>query len=181
MKLEDDIVKLERNLYAGPGCIEIHGFDAVICLDDSCKVKTDKETRIYCYPLKAGEIVPFSNFKEAIRQLHKLMKLNKYVYVHCRNGCVRTGTLLATYYILYKGEPYYSTFGAYGLESKCYTELFTYWRFLDALENLVREFGQDFARKVFYKASSPDEVEIVSYWSHTILRRNPDLLKYYEE
>ena len=94
-----DYDMVEEGLYAGRGCVVAPSVDAVICLDPACRVRAPGAVE-YCYPIEEFSVEPFGNTARAIAKLLELRGKGASVYVHCVAGCGRTGTIIASYFVL---------------------------------------------------------------------------------
>ncbi|MMZ70277.1 Dual specificity phosphatase, catalytic domain [compost metagenome] len=62
---------------------------------------------------------PIGNFYKALAKLVELARAGRRVYVHCRAGCGRTGTLVAAYLIVEKGLGYEEAVSLYRARRGC--------------------------------------------------------------
>lgn len=137
----------------GPGCVEVRGFDAVICLDPECPVDPGG-AEVYCYPVEDFSVEPIGNFYKALAKLVELARAGRRVYVHCRAGCGRTGTLVAAYLIVEKGLGYEEAVGLYRARRGCGPQSWEQEMLLRGLDIIASRLGGREALRILGEARS---------------------------
>ncbi len=149
--------RIVDKLYAGAGCIDPPQVDKIICLDPECRANNAGVIDESCYPIEPGTIQPFRQLIDAVIDLYTSLESCKKVYVHCKNGCDRTGIVVSAYLIL-------SGFGASSALSKFYMARgcgpvgsYEQYMFLLGLERLVRKHGEKKAKEILESITDFEE------------------------
>lgn len=106
-------VEIYNGLYVGPGKIPLYDIDIdiIISLDCGAKPYEKRDIDNICLDIEDFDVEPISRIGEALEKIEASLKSGKRVYLHCRAGCGRTGTV-AIAYLFGKG---YSLDEAYNL------------------------------------------------------------------
>jgi hypothetical protein len=90
-------------LYAGKGNIRLSiKVNAIVCLSEGCKVDYDGSAIEYCYHLRREFVSP-QLLHKILSVIDKHLSRGEKVYVHCCEGCERTGTVIISYLMIYRG------------------------------------------------------------------------------
>lgn len=147
---------VEDGLIAGRGCVEVDGVDVVIGLDCSCRVRASG-AEYACFDIVDFDVAPWENLVGAILRLLSERRRGRRVYVHCRAGCGRTGTVVSAYLILSRGMSPREAVGYFRRVRGCGPESWQQHVFLEALGRLVVERGVEGALRALREASSFEE------------------------
>ncbi|GAB6148245.1 protein-tyrosine phosphatase family protein [Stetteria hydrogenophila] len=156
MYAEEGPAFVDDYVAGGPGCIRVDGFDAVVCLEPECPVEAEG-AQVYCYPIEDFSVEPLPNFHRALATLLSLAWEGLRVYVHCRAGCGRTGTLVSAYLILSKGLSHEEAVGVYRGIRGCGPESWEQHMLLKGLEILASRLGSQGALEALGRAGSLEE------------------------
>ncbi|HIQ13495.1 MAG TPA: hypothetical protein EYH44_03830 [Thermoprotei archaeon] len=106
-------VEIYKGLYVGPGKIPLYdiNIDIIISLDCGAKPYGRRDIENICLDIEDFDVEPISRIGEALENIDMSLASGKKVYLHCRAGCGRTGTV-AIAYLIGKG---YSLDEAYNL------------------------------------------------------------------
>ncbi len=137
-----------ENLYAGPGCIEPPQVDKIICLDPECSVHDIEGIEVSCYHLVPGTVQPFRNLVDAVIDLYESLESGKKVYVHCKNGCDRTGMVVSAYLVLI-GLSASTALSEFYMRRGCGPiGSYEQYMFLLGLEGLVKKYGKQKVKEI---------------------------------
>jgi len=104
-----------------------------------------------------GGVEPFQSFVGALLKLVDLRARGLRVYVHCRTGCGRSGSLIASYLVLVEGYSAGDAIDLFRLKRGCGPESWEQYEFVYALDNLVSRVGRSAAISVLRSCRSIEE------------------------
>ena len=133
------VAEIIEGLLAGPGCVDLseYSVDIVVSLDCSCRpVGVYKSV---CVPIRDYGVEPLSNAARALRRIHEELDVKRHsVYVHCRAGCGRTGTIVVAFLVLFRDMTLGNALNLFYSKRLCGPESWEQHKFLDVLWRMTR-------------------------------------------
>ncbi len=156
-------VEIYKGLFVGPGKIPLfnYDFDVIISLDCSAKpygVKTDEE---YCYDIIDFDVEPVWRIGETLETLDNKLSEGKKIYLHCRAGCGRTGTVAIAFLIM-KGYSLEDAEKIFFEKRGCGPEDYKQLEFLRTFESAVKKYGVEKTLNILKNSRSLEDFIIKS-------------------
>ncbi len=151
-------IEIYKGLFVGPGKIFLDDLeiDAIISLDCGAKPYINREVDNYCFDILDFNVEPIWNIGYALKTINALLNTGKKVYLHCRAGCGRTGTVSIAFLIL-KGYTLDEAYNKFIRIRGCGPEDTVQLRFLETFEEAVKLMGGDKALEELIKSKNLNE------------------------
>jgi len=135
-------VEIYKGLYVGPGKILLReiDIDTIISLDCAAKPVYIGRAEEYCFDILDFDVEPVSRIGEVLDKLNEIIGSGKKVYLHCRAGCGRTGTV-AIAFLITRGYRLSDAYDLYIRKRGCGPEDPKQLRFLEILEKAIDQYG----------------------------------------
>ncbi len=154
-------VEIYNGLYVGPGKIPLFDIDVdvIISLDCGAKPYVGIEMEHICLDIRDFDVEPIYRIGEALEKIEEYLNRGKRIYLHCRAGCGRTGTV-AIAYLVGKGYRLEEAHSLFLSKRGCGPEDTRQITFLEIFSEAVRRYG--FRRSIELVKSSLSLEDFIS-------------------
>lgn len=135
-------MEIYNGLYVGPGKIPLFDIDidVIISLDCGAKPYGKEGVEHICLDIRDFDVEPLSRVGEALEKIEEAINRGKRVYLHCRAGCGRTGTV-AIAYLIGKGYEFDEAYNMFIRRRGCGPEDHRQMTFLEVFTEAVKKYG----------------------------------------
>lgn len=150
-------VEIYNGLYVGPGKVPLFDMDidVIISLDCGAKPYGREDAEHICLDIRDFDVEPISRIGEALEKIDEALNKGKRVYLHCRAGCGRTGTV-AIAFLIGKGYDLEDAYNLFIYKRGCGPEDSRQKIFLEIFSEAVKKYG---FRKAIYLVKNSRSLE----------------------
>ena len=150
-------VELVPGLYVGPGKILLDiEVDRIVSLDCGAKPTAPNRPRERCLHITDFDVEPVRNIGLAIKEIDEARSRGERVYLHCRAGCGRTGTV-AIAYLIYLGKRLEEASNTFWRARGCGPSTYRQTLLLEAFQEAVDRLGPREALETLINSSSLED------------------------
>ncbi len=135
-------VEIYNGLYVGPGKIPLFDIDIdiIISLDCGAKPYGREDVEHLCLDIRDFDVEPIFRIGEALEKIEEALNRGRRVYLHCRAGCGRTGTV-AIAFLIGKGYELEEAHSLFLRRRGCGPEDSRQMTFLEIFSEAVKKYG----------------------------------------